>query len=183
MKVGIAGVGFMGSTHAAGWAKTNAEIVGFAAETKKEAQLLADQHGARAYPYFESLLADVDVIDICTPTHLHYDMVMQAAAQGNDGGLDPWFPTAGLLFVPLCHRILPVFGTIWSISHVVAVVQLRSCPPFMMTDSNSACGTMVSTAWRMNSTPGCASGSSPVAWPSMSCRSMNGRLRPTPAER
>ncbi len=37
MKVGIVGVGFMGTTHAAGWAETPAEIVGFTAETKQEA--------------------------------------------------------------------------------------------------------------------------------------------------
>ncbi|MGD9092929.1 MAG: Gfo/Idh/MocA family oxidoreductase [Anaerolineales bacterium] len=84
MKVGIVGVGFMGSTHAASWANTNAEIVGFAAETKKEAQHLADQYGVSAYPDFEALLADADVVDICTPTHLHYEMVMQAASQGKD---------------------------------------------------------------------------------------------------
>jgi predicted dehydrogenase len=84
MKVGIAGVGFMGSTHAAGWAKTNAEIVGFTAETEQEAQLLADQFGVRAYPDFEALLSDAEVVDICTPTHLHNEMVMQAAAQRKD---------------------------------------------------------------------------------------------------
>ena len=38
MKVGIAGVGFMGTTHAAGWAATDAEIVGFCAETTQEAE-------------------------------------------------------------------------------------------------------------------------------------------------
>ena len=37
MKVGIAGVGFMGTVHAAGWAATDAEIVGFCAETTQEA--------------------------------------------------------------------------------------------------------------------------------------------------
>ena len=31
MKVGIIGTGFMGTTHAAGWADTSAKIVGFAA--------------------------------------------------------------------------------------------------------------------------------------------------------
>jgi predicted dehydrogenase len=30
------------------------------------------------------LLAGVDVVDICTPTHLHYEMVLQAAAAGKD---------------------------------------------------------------------------------------------------
>lgn len=82
MKVGIAGVGFMGTTHAAGWAATDVEIVGFCAETPEEAQSIAPQYQARIYPDLKSLLHDVDVIDICTPTHLHHDMVLQAAQAG-----------------------------------------------------------------------------------------------------
>jgi len=82
MKVGIVGVGFMGTTHAAGWAATDVEIVGFCAETPEEAQSIAPQYQARIYPDLKSLLNDVDVIDICTPTHLHHDMVLQAAQAG-----------------------------------------------------------------------------------------------------
>ena len=80
MKVGIAGVGFMGTTHAAGWAATDAELAGFCAETTQEAERLAQTYRTRVYPDYAALLSDVDAIDICTPTHLHYDMVLQAAA-------------------------------------------------------------------------------------------------------
>lgn len=82
MKVGIVGVGFMGTTHAAGWAATDAQIVGFCAETTDEAKAIAQQYRARIYPDLTSLLNEVDVIDICTPTHLHYEMVLQAAHAG-----------------------------------------------------------------------------------------------------
>ena len=82
MKVGIAGVGFMGTTHAHGWAQTDAQIAGLAAETPAEAKDLAKKYGATVYSDFESMLKDVDIVDICTPTHLHYKMVMKAAAQG-----------------------------------------------------------------------------------------------------
>jgi predicted dehydrogenase len=82
MKVGIAGVGFMGTTHAAGWAATEAAIAGFVAETPQEARRLADQYQARVYPSYEAMLADVDVVDLCTPTHLHHPMTLQAAAAG-----------------------------------------------------------------------------------------------------
>jgi len=67
MRVGIAGVGFMGSTHAAAWAETEAQIVGFVAETVEEAQPIAQQYGARVFPDFASMLEAVDVVDICTP--------------------------------------------------------------------------------------------------------------------
>jgi predicted dehydrogenase len=82
MRIGIAGTGFMGATHAAGWAETGAEIAGFAAETPAEAEPLARAYGAEVYPALADLIADVDVVDACTPTHLHHRMVLQAAAAG-----------------------------------------------------------------------------------------------------
>lgn len=82
MKVGIVGVGFMGTTHAAGWADTPAEVVGFTAETQNEAGNLAAQYRVKVYPSLEAMLPDVDVVDICSPTHLHYEMALKAAAAG-----------------------------------------------------------------------------------------------------
>ncbi|HEX7556139.1 MAG TPA: Gfo/Idh/MocA family oxidoreductase [Leptolinea sp.] len=82
MKIGIAGTGFMGSTHAAAWKETGAEIAGFLAETPQEAQGLADLYGVKIYADLASMLNEVDVVDVCTPTHLHCDMVKKAAAAG-----------------------------------------------------------------------------------------------------
>lgn len=84
MRVGIVGTGFMGTTHAAGWAQTGATIAGFAAETTESAEPLAAEYDAKVYAGLETMLEDVDVVDICTPTHLHRDMVLQAAAAGKD---------------------------------------------------------------------------------------------------
>jgi myo-inositol 2-dehydrogenase / D-chiro-inositol 1-dehydrogenase len=80
MKVGIVGAGSMGITHAAGWAETPAEIVGFTAETALEAGGLAKKYQARVYPSVDAMLADIDVLDICSPTHLHHEMALKAAA-------------------------------------------------------------------------------------------------------
>lgn len=82
MKIGIIGTGSMGKTHAAGWAETPATIGGFVGKTVAHVQSLAKQYRAQAYPTFEAMLADVDVVDICTPTHLHHPQVLQAAAAG-----------------------------------------------------------------------------------------------------
>jgi predicted dehydrogenase len=82
MKIGIVGAGFMGVTHAAAWAETEAQIAGFVAETADEARPLAEQYGAKIYPDLASLLEQVDVVDLCTPTHQHHPMVLQAAAAG-----------------------------------------------------------------------------------------------------
>jgi predicted dehydrogenase len=82
MKIGIVGAGFMGTTHAAGWADTPATIVGFTAETQQESHSLAKRYGTNVYASLEEMLPEVDVVDICSPTHLHYEMALQAAAAG-----------------------------------------------------------------------------------------------------
>ncbi len=84
MKVGIVGAGSMGQTHAAGWAETGATIAGFVSKTQANAQPLATHYRTTTYPDLETMLREVDVVDICTPTHLHHAQVLQAAAAGKD---------------------------------------------------------------------------------------------------
>lgn len=82
MRVGILGTGFMGVTHAMGWQETDATVVGFAAETEEEAKPIIEKFGGKVYKNMEVMLPDVDIVDICTPTHLHYEMVLAAAKAG-----------------------------------------------------------------------------------------------------
>lgn len=82
MKVGIVGAGFMGTTHAQGWGETGAELIGIVAETTEEAKSLAKDHNLKVYPNLAAMLPDIDVVDICTPTHLHHEMTLQAAMAG-----------------------------------------------------------------------------------------------------
>lgn len=84
MQVGIVGTGFMGTTHADGWTQTDATIAGFITKSTGSAQEFASRYNTKRYPDLEALLADVDVVDICAPTHLHHRMVLQAAAAGKD---------------------------------------------------------------------------------------------------
>jgi predicted dehydrogenase len=74
----------MGSTHAAAWSATEATIAGFVSKDLPVAEKLAAHYSAVLYPDLETMLADVDVVDICTPTHLHRDMALAAAAAGKD---------------------------------------------------------------------------------------------------
>jgi predicted dehydrogenase len=80
MRVGIVGAGAMGMRHAAAWPATPAEVVGVVAKTPDLARPLAECYACRIYPSLEALLPDVDIVDVCTPTYLHYEMVLQAAA-------------------------------------------------------------------------------------------------------
>ncbi len=81
MRVGIVGTGSMGATHAAAWAATEAEIGGFVTKTAVFSPL-AQKYSSQTYSSFDAMLADIDIVDICTPTHLHHEMVLKAAAAG-----------------------------------------------------------------------------------------------------
>lgn len=81
-KVGLIGSGFMGRFHARSWAKTPATLAGVTSLDPAGDQMLCEQYGAQRYETIEELLDAVDVVDICTPTHLHHEMVLQAARAG-----------------------------------------------------------------------------------------------------
>jgi predicted dehydrogenase len=80
IKVGIVGSGNMGGVHAAAWKATHAQFVGITSEEPERDREIASVYGGRRYESFDSLLDAVDVIDICTPTHMHHDMILRAAA-------------------------------------------------------------------------------------------------------
>lgn len=80
MRVGIVGAGSMGNTHAVGWSATDAELVGVVANRDGTGEGLAEKYGCKVYSNYETLLNDVDIIDICAPSDLHYEMVLKAAA-------------------------------------------------------------------------------------------------------
>lgn len=84
LRVGIVGTGFMGAVHAAGWQSTGASLCAVHSQDTGSAQLLAQQYDAQDCASFSELLTKVDVVDICTPTHLHHDMVMEAINSGKD---------------------------------------------------------------------------------------------------
>ena len=84
MRVGIVGTGAMGGTHAAGWSNTPAEIAGYVTKDEPSGKRLVESYGGRIYPDLAALLADVDAVDICAPTHRHYEIALQTAAAGKD---------------------------------------------------------------------------------------------------
>lgn len=82
MRVAIVGTGFMGGVHAEAWSQTDARLVAFVGRPGVHGETLANKHGARFATNLEQVLSDVDVIDICTPTHLHAEFTLRAAATG-----------------------------------------------------------------------------------------------------
>lgn len=83
-KIGVVGTGFMGQTHADAWKETDAVIHRCFAKTIEIAKPFSEKYSVEISEDIQSLLNDVDIVDICTPTFLHKDMVLKAAAVGKD---------------------------------------------------------------------------------------------------
>lgn len=85
LQAAIAGTGFIGKVHARSARLAGAELAGVAASSPKSAAAAAAELGAaRAYDSAEELAqdADVDVVHVCTPNHLHLPLAEAALAAG-----------------------------------------------------------------------------------------------------
>jgi len=83
-QVGIIGAGLTGAMHAERWTQLPVELAGFYVRTAERAQAAAQRYGGCAFSSLEALLAEVDVVDVCTPTSSHKELVLAAAAAGKD---------------------------------------------------------------------------------------------------
>jgi predicted dehydrogenase len=81
-RVGIIGSGLIASWHAERWQRLPVEIAGHYDRTPEKAQKAAGTYGGRAFDTLEALLAEVDIVDVCTPTPAHKEGVLAAAAAG-----------------------------------------------------------------------------------------------------
>lgn len=87
LTVALAGAGFMSSTHAAEYAEMD-DVAVRAVAAPSGAEQLIDDHGFDAEAYADGATmardADVDFVDVCTPTYLHREVVEAAAGSGLD---------------------------------------------------------------------------------------------------
>lgn len=82
LRVGLVGAGFMAGVHALSWRRTPAQLVGVFSTTSEKTRVFAQAHQITAYDNLQALLADVDVVDICTPTSTHHSITLLAAQAG-----------------------------------------------------------------------------------------------------
>ena len=94
IRIGLLGFGAMGKTHAFAVSSLpyycndlpfHAIIRGVATRSKKKSEAVAKEYGFSIATDCEDVLIsdpDIDVIDICTPNHLHADTVRRALAAG-----------------------------------------------------------------------------------------------------
>lgn len=77
-RVGIIGSGFMGSTHADAWVGIGVAPSVILGRGSDGDRALAHRLGAKATTSLVEFLAAVDLVDICTPTHLHVPYALAA---------------------------------------------------------------------------------------------------------
>jgi len=84
LRVGVVGVGVMGSNHARVFVGLpGTELVGVADPDRKQAEFVARTLGCAAVANVDQLIErDVDAITIAAPTHLHRDIALTCIAHG-----------------------------------------------------------------------------------------------------
>ena len=82
LRIGIVGGGGMGKVHFANWkAVDGAEVVALCGNRKT-----AEEWGVPCFASITDMVREgkVDVVDVCTPTFMHHDQVIEALEQGTD---------------------------------------------------------------------------------------------------
>lgn len=87
IRIGLVGYGFMGKMHAECYAASGiGQVVALADVEADRRDQAAAKLGCRTFESVEALLdgAEVDAVDICTPTYLHEEHVLAAIGSGKD---------------------------------------------------------------------------------------------------
>ena len=84
LKVGVVGIGVMGSNHARVLSGIpGVHLVGIADPDRKQREIVARALGCEAFADIDGLLRSApDAITIAAPTHLHHDLALQCISRG-----------------------------------------------------------------------------------------------------
>ena len=83
LKVGIFGVGHLGKFHLNNWKQIpDVEIIGFFDPNNDNSKAVEAEYGLKRYMDEEALIKAVDIIDVVTPTHLHFPVCEMAIKMG-----------------------------------------------------------------------------------------------------
>src|SRR4030067_645039 len=83
--VGLAGAGFIGAAYVESLRRSGIQVLGLAENTREKAHQKAVELGIpRAYASLDEMLgdADIDVVHLATPNHLHYSQSKAALLAG-----------------------------------------------------------------------------------------------------
>ena len=121
MRVGIVGLGTMGTTHAASYQNVAGCELAAVADIQPERRLgMAERYGVRGYATLADMLSaeNLDVVDVCLPTFLHREAVEMAAKAGKHVFCEKPLARSrgeGQAMIDACHRA----GVKLGVGHVV----------------------------------------------------------------
>ena len=86
VKIGLVGTGGMGKVHYANIEALDTAVVTAVVGGSERSRKQAEEWGVPCFGTITEMLAgaDVDMVDICTPTNMHHDMVMESLRGGRD---------------------------------------------------------------------------------------------------
>ena len=85
LKVGMFGVGHLGKFHLNNWKEIpEVQLVGFFDPNNDHAKEVEATYGLKRYMDEEALIAACDIIDVVTPTHLHFPVCEMAIKMGKN---------------------------------------------------------------------------------------------------
>jgi predicted dehydrogenase len=83
LKIGLLGAGHLGKIHLKCLLATDCwEVIGFFDPSDANAKTVEEQYGLKRFLKYEQLLAEVDAVDIVTPTPTHYELAKKALLAG-----------------------------------------------------------------------------------------------------
>ena len=107
LKVGVLGAGHLGKIHLRLLNQSEKyELVGFYDPLASNAEKVAQEFGYRVFNSIDALIAEVDVVDIVTPTLSHYDCAVQAIKAGKHIFLEK-----------------PISNTVTEAEHIIALAK------------------------------------------------------------
>ena len=86
LKIGLVGTGGMGKVHYANLQQIDGCTVAAVVGHSPRSEAAAKEWGVPCYPTITDMVnaCDIDVVDICTPTYMHHDNVMESLALGKN---------------------------------------------------------------------------------------------------
>ena len=126
IKIGVIGLGFMGKMHTAAYQLLQSvydfKITAVADADKEKADQLSHTFNAKAYYSPQDLIdnADVNTVDICLPTNLHYEYASKSLSKGYN------------IFVekPLCLNSEKAFALVKQAEEMNVFAQVGQCLRF-----------------------------------------------------
>ena len=122
IRVGVIGFGYMGKLHAEAFASIPGTRVAAIAEPHPRVESAMPSGARHHHDYRELLASNLDAVSVCVPTHLHFQITLEALAAGKHVLLEKPIAvnleeanqmlgaarTAGkTLFVGMTHRFYP----------------------------------------------------------------------------